>query len=100
MNVAARKQAIQQFKNRENELNVLINYEVLTTGFDATNIRCVFITKPTQSVVLYSQMIGRGLRGPMMGGNETCLLVDIEDNLKKYDEYSAFSYFEGYWNYS
>ena len=95
-----RKQAIQKFKDREDDLNILINYEVLTTGFDATNIRCVFITRPTQSVVLYSQMIGRGLRGPMMGGNETCLLVDIEDNLKKYNESSAFSYFENYWNFN
>jgi len=99
MSAPMRKQAIQKFKDREDDLNILINYEVLTTGFDATNIRCVFITRPTQSVVLYSQMIGRGLRGPLMGGNETCLLIDIEDNLKKYDESSAFSYFENYWNY-
>jgi hypothetical protein len=27
-------------------------------------------------------------------------LVDIEDNLEKYDESSAFSYFENYWNYN
>ena len=99
MNSTMRQQAIQKFKDREDDLNILINYEVLTTGFDATNIQCVFITRPTQSVVLYSQMIGRGLRGPMMGGNETCILVDIEDNLKKYDESSAFNYFEGYWSY-
>ena len=100
MSAFERKQAIRRFKDREDDLNILINYEVLTTGFDATNIRCVFITRPTQSVVLYSQMIGRGLRGPMMGGNETCLLVDVEDNLKKYDESSAFRYFESYWSYN
>ncbi|MCL2531542.1 MAG: DEAD/DEAH box helicase family protein [Oscillospiraceae bacterium] len=100
MPTAMRKQAIQKFKDREDDLNILINYEVLTTGFDATNIRCVFITRPTQSIVLYSQMIGRGLRGPMMGGNETCLLVDIEDNLKKYDESKAFSYFDNYWSFN
>ena len=81
-------------------LNVSIfeyNYEVLTTGFDSTNIRCVFITRPTQSIVLYSQMLGRGLRGPMMGGNEECLLVDIEDNLGKYDADMAFEHFNSYW---
>ncbi len=99
MDPVMRRQAIRRFKDREDGLNILINFEVLTTGFDATNIKCVFITRPTQSVVLYSQMIGRGLRGPMMGGNETCLLVDIEDNLKKYDESSAFRFFENYWNY-
>jgi len=97
MNPSSRANAIKRFKDPADSLNVLINYEVLTTGFDATNIRCVFITRPTQSVVLYSQMIGRGLRGPQMGGNAECLLVDIEDNLKKYNESMAFSYFDSYW---
>jgi len=90
-----RSDAIADFKN--NKMNILINYAVLTTGFDATNIQCVFIARPTQSVVLYSQMLGRGLRGPQMGGNETCLLVDIKDNLKQFDENMAFSHFNNYW---
>lgn len=92
-----RKSAIEKFKNRDDDCNIIINYEVLTTGFDSTNINCVFITRPTQSVVLYSQMLGRGLRGPQMGGNEECLLVDVKDNLAKYDENLAFSYFNNYW---
>lgn len=99
MDATDRKNAIAYFKDRSNPLNVLINYEVLTTGFDATNIKCVFITRPTNSVVLYSQMLGRGLRGPQMGGNEECLLIDVKDNLKKYDEHLAFSHFNNYWNY-
>ena len=32
-----------------------------------------------------------------MGGNETCLLVDVKDNLKQYDENMAFSHFNNYW---
>lgn len=92
-----RASAIERFKDTSDEMNILINYEVLTTGFDATNIECVFIARPTQSVVLYSQMIGRGLRGPQMGGNETCLLVDVKDNLKQYNENMAFSHFNNYW---
>lgn len=92
-----RENAISQFKDRTNSVNILINYEVLTTGFDSKNIRCVFITRPTQSVVLYSQMLGRGLRGPLMGGNEECLLVDIKDNLRQYNEHMAFSHFDNYW---
>lgn len=92
-----RKASIEKFKNKDDDCNIIINYEVLTTGFDSTNIECVFITRPTQSVVLYSQMLGRGLRGPKMGGNETCLLIDIKDNLTKYNEHLAFSYFNNYW---
>jgi len=92
-----RANAIQAFKDRDNPINILINYEVLTTGFDSTNIKCVFIARPTQSVVLYSQMLGRGLRGPQMGGNEECLLIDVKDNLEKYNEKLAFAHFDNYW---
>lgn len=67
-----RKHAIDLFKDRKSGVDIIINYEVLTTGFDSKNIKCVFITRPTKSIVLYSQMLGRGLRGPMMGGNEEC----------------------------
>lgn len=82
----------------DGKYNILINNTILTTGFDSPRIRCVFITRPTNSIVLYSQMIGRGLRGLMMGGNEKCLLIDVVDNLTKYkDENEAFNYFEEYW---
>lgn len=98
MPASERKEAIERFKDRTDNLNILINYEVLTTGFDATNIECVFIARPTQSVVLYSQMLGRGLRGPQMGGNEECLLIDVKDNLVQYNENMAFSHFNNYWS--
>ena len=92
-----RKKAIDSFKDRTSKINIIINYGVLTTGFDAKNIKCVFITRPTKSIVLYSQMLGRGLRGPMMGGNEECLLIDIQDNLEMFDNETAFSHFNDYW---
>lgn len=99
MDPVERRTIISRFKDEQDDLNILINYEVLTTGFDATNIRCVFITRPTNSVVLYSQMLGRGLRGPQMGGNQYCELIDIEDNLERYtNESQAFNYFSAYWN--
>ena len=82
---------------KKGKTNIIINYEILTTGFDSTNIRCVFITRPTKSVILYSQMIGRGLRGPRMGGNEKCLLLDVKENLFAFDENKAFVHFNNYW---
>ena len=97
MDAIDRKNAIESFKSKDSKVNIIINYEVLTTGFDATNIKCVFITRPTHSIVLYSQMLGRGLRGPMMGGNEECILVDIDDNLELFDNETAFMHFNDYW---
>lgn len=92
-----RKHAIDLFKDRKSGVDIIINYEVLTTGFDSKNIKCVFITRPTKSIVLYSQMLGRGLRGPLMGGNEECDLIDIDDNLQAFDNETAFSHFNDYW---
>ena len=42
-------------------------------GFEAPKVDCVFLAKPTISVVLYSQMIRRGLRGPAIGGKNHAL---------------------------
>ena len=92
-----REKAINDFKNPESPVKIIINYEILTTGFNSTNIRCVFITRPTKSVILYSQMIGRGLRGPRMGGNSECLLIDVKENLDAYNENDAFKHFDDYW---
>lgn len=88
-----RADAIRDFK--EGTLSVLINFGVLTTGFDAPNIRAVIVARPTTSVVLYSQMIGRGLRGPLMGGTDECMIVDVNDNILNMPEANkAFTYFD------
>jgi len=92
-----RKYNIEQFKN--DEVPIIVNFGVLTTGFDAPNIKAVIVARPTMSVVLYSQMIGRGLRGPMMGGEGECYLIDVKDNLINMPEASqAFTYFDEYYN--
>ena len=91
-----RSEAIERYKN--NEINVLVNYGVLTTGFDAPNTNAVVITRPTASLVLYSQMIGRGIRGQKVGGNLDCDLIDLEDNLIGFpNEQQAFNYFNVAW---
>ena len=37
------------------------------------------IARPTKSLVLYSQMVGRAVRGPKAGGTETCEVVTVVD---------------------
>ena len=95
-NPQLREKYIKSFEN--SEYYILINNMILSTGFDSPNIKCVFISKPTNSIVLYSQMIGRGLRGPLMGGNAYCLLIDLKDNTQKFGEINfAYNYFNDYW---
>lgn len=84
---------------RENKIQVLCNYGVLSTGFDAPKTDVVFISRPTASIVLYSQMVGRGLRGPAIGGTEKCKVIDLKDNIAGFsDENTVFHYFDEYYD--
>jgi superfamily II DNA or RNA helicase len=56
------------------------------------------VARPTFSPVLYQQMIGRGLRGPLNGGKERCLIVNVEDNITQFGEELAFRQFEHLWH--
>ena len=90
-----RRHYVQQFKDRK--IRVLTNYGTLTTGFDAPEVRAVYVARPTYSPNLYLQMIGRGLRGPANGGTDECLIVDVEDNVRMYGGKLAFTDFEFLW---
>ncbi|MGR5192859.1 DEAD/DEAH box helicase [Vibrio rotiferianus] len=72
---------IQSFKNRE--IKYLVNVSVLTTGFDAPHVDLIAILRPTESVSLYQQIVGRGLR--LSEGKSECLVLDYAGN--SYDLY-------------
>ena len=74
-----RRDAIARFRENSSERMALFNYGVLTAGFDAPKTRCVVIARPTKSLVLYSQMCGRAMRGPKSGGNRTCRIYTVID---------------------
>ncbi|MGM0846488.1 MAG: DEAD/DEAH box helicase [Bacillota bacterium] len=74
-----RKQVINDFKENDNEVKVICNYGVLTTGFDAPSTSAALIARPTLSLVLYSQMVGRAIRGRKAGGNLTAEIVTVVD---------------------
>ena len=95
---ASRRFYIERF--RSGEIQVLTNYGVLTQGFDAPSTRAVYIARPTYSPNLYQQMIGRGLRGPLNGGEDRCLIVNVEDNVRQYGEALAFNAFDHLWKAS
>ena len=65
-----RKSYLKAFESKE--LNVMLNYGILATGFDCPKITSVVVARPTTSRVLFSQMVGRGLRGPLLGGTDSC----------------------------
>ncbi|WP_038178388.1 DEAD/DEAH box helicase [Vibrio rhizosphaerae] len=71
-----RDQLIRQFKQRQ--LKYMVNVSVLTTGFDAPHVDLIAILRPTESVSLYQQIIGRGLR--LAPGKQDCLILDYAGN--------------------
>jgi DNA repair protein RadD len=74
-----RTRNIDDFKSPKAGCMILCNYGVLTTGFDAPQTSCAVIARPTKSLVLYSQMVGRAIRGPRAGGNKHAEIVTVLD---------------------
>jgi superfamily II DNA or RNA helicase len=93
---AVRRYYVEEFRARR--LRVLTNYAVFQEGFDAPKVRAVFVARPTYSPNVYLQMIGRGLRGPLNGGTEECLIVNVADNVVNFGEELAFREFEHLWS--
>ena len=67
-----RDKIIDEFKRRE--FKYLVNVSVLTTGFDAGHVDVIAILRPTESISLYQQIIGRGLR--LSEGKTDCFVLD------------------------
>ncbi len=82
---------------RKGEIRVITNYGVLSQGFDAPATRAVVIARPVYSANVYQQMIGRGLRGVRNGGKDSCLILDMRDNITNFDNSLAFTDFEYLW---
>ena len=68
-----RERAIEGF--RIGTIQVLVNVMVATEGFDLPDASCVVITRPTKSLALFLQMVGRALRPKADGGD--CLILDL-----------------------
>ena len=92
---AVRQYFIRRFQ--QGRIQVLANYQVLTTGFDAPRTSTIIISRPVFSPVRYMQMVGRGLRGPKNGGTKVCKIITVIDNLREYTNKLAYHYFVKYY---
>ena len=80
-----RGETLQRFK--DGDLKYLVNVNVLTTGFDAPNIDCVALLRPTNSPGLYYQMVGRGFR--LHPSKDNCLVLDFGGNILRHGPVDA-----------
>lgn len=94
-----RRREISRYKENSSDPMVLCNFGVLTTGFDAPKTSAAVIARPTKSLVLYSQMAGRAMRGPKAGGIKEAKIISVVDsNLPGFDDFGkAFLNWEDVW---
>ena len=70
---AAQRQAdIEAFKN--GDIQVLVNVDIFSEGFDCPDVEFVQLARPTLSLAKYLQMVGRGLR--VAKGKKNCVIID------------------------
>jgi len=80
-----RAETLERFK--AGKLKYLVNVNVLTTGFDAPNIDCIALLRPTNSPGLYCQAIGRGFR--LHPSKKDCLVLDFAGNVLRHGPIDA-----------
>lgn len=76
---ADRNEIIDRFRSRE--IQVLCNVMVAAYGFDVPTVDCVVLARPTKSIPLHLQMLGRGLRPAE--GKDHCLVLDHAGNVMR-----------------
>ena len=70
-----RKQILDDFKS--GKFPILCNVGICTTGFDYPPTDAILLARPTKSLTLFTQMVGRGLR--ISENKKDCLIIDISD---------------------
>ncbi len=76
MPAGERKATLDAFAAKQ--MRFIVNCAVLTEGYDAPDVSCVAVARPTKSRSLYTQMVGRGLR--LAAGKTDCLVLDFHGN--------------------
>ena len=55
---------------RNNKYDVIVNVKMLTEGVDVPDVKTIMVTRQTTSPILFTQMVGRALRGKLVGGGD------------------------------
>ena len=66
-----REKVIQAFRN--GEIDIIVNVDIFSEGFDCPDIEFIQLARPTKSLVKYIQQVGRGLR---KNGDKKCIILD------------------------
>lgn len=85
-----REWMLKEFK--AGRIKTIFNVGVLTIGFDFPELDTIIIARPTMSLALYMQMIGRGIR--LSEGKENCAVVDMCGNIERFGKIEQIKYIQ------
>lgn len=88
MRAAERAEVLEAF--RSGRVSTVFNVGVLTTGFDFPALDTVILARPTNSLSLYVQMLGRGIR--LHPSKKECVIVDMCGNVKRFAPLEKLTY--------
>lgn len=77
-----RDRVVRDFK--AGKIKALFNFGILTTGFDYPDLRAIIMGRPTLSLAMYYQIIGRGTRVSPSTGKESFVFIDYCNNVKRF----------------
>ncbi len=83
-----REQMLKDFKS--GKIKTIFNVNVLTIGFDFPALDTIILARPTMSLALYMQMIGRGVR--TADGKKDCVVVDLCGNIERFGQFEKITY--------
>jgi type I site-specific restriction endonuclease len=75
------------FTNKENNLNILVNHLILSTGIDVPGMNSIMILGEINSPSLGLQILGRAMRGPKNGGNKENTIYLTNQNYNRLSEF-------------
>lgn len=86
-----RTQIIKDF--HDGVYQVLTNKDILIEGFDDPTVECIVNLRPTKSLNLFTQIVGRGTRPSWGTGKKDCLLLDFTCVSEQHDVANLFMLF-------
>lgn len=81
-----RKELIKWFNDTDDA--ILTNVDIFTTGFDSREVQAIIINRPTQSLSLFLQIVGRGGRSSHKIYKDNFIVIDGGGNIDRFGEWS------------
>lgn len=93
MNDKDRDRIISDFKALK--IRIVINVNILAVGFDHTQLDYIITARPTASIAMYYQQIGRGVR--IHEDKENCLITDLSGNVERFGKLEFLTFQDIKW---